>query len=178
MREFSDLSLVLNLDKPPISLVGADLYQIQHHPYQKCKYDWGMICVYHFKDSDDFKQWSTLTSRIHELITQNRSLNVEMVPIYEIGADFVIQCKPPYDGGYSTSKFSEYVNYADCRPDLDFLPALFDLYTNVSLYLPQLNCSDRRLIHSQLIKPNNWLYWGDESWSLYLPTTDLTYFDY
>jgi hypothetical protein len=40
-------------------------------------------------------------SELQEIIT--------FVPFYEVGTDFFTQCKPPYDGGYSTTMYEEFL---------------------------------------------------------------------
>ena len=38
---------------------------------------------------------------------------VSLIPYCEVGTDFFVSCKPPYDGGYSADMLQEWMEYKE-----------------------------------------------------------------
>ena len=108
MRSFASLQSVLSLKRSH----QADLwttYLTHEHDYVRCEADWGPSHVYHFDRDALLSDWLDLHTCLTNWIeSQSKLNNVRVVPFYEIGSDFLVQCKPPYDGGYCTNMYAEY----------------------------------------------------------------------
>lgn len=170
MNKFKDFFEKMNLDEATLDGDNVSLYQTSTHGYKKNKYDWGVAYVYHFRDGVYFDKLISEMERLNNIIDANKQLNVSIVPCYDIGTDYIVQSKPPLYGGYHTNMFNEYLHSGSCRPAPWFYKQLAFLYESVDKLLDELGDSDRELIHAQLIKPNNSLFWADEEgWRLYLP---------
>ncbi len=84
-----------------------------------------MSCIYHF----DGHLAPALIPRFLELTSMvdlhigklGLESAVRLVPYYEVGSDFLVQAKAPYDGGYSTSRFGEFIVDGDCKPPPGFV---------------------------------------------------------
>ncbi|VAW71498.1 hypothetical protein MNBD_GAMMA12-3816 [hydrothermal vent metagenome] len=59
-----------------------------------------------------------------------------------------------------------------------FFEQIAELYSRACDYIDRLSDEDSCLIHSQLIKPNNYPYWMDSNgWALYLPEMSLEHYE-
>jgi hypothetical protein len=180
MLNFEEIKKRVILEYPLIE-ESWTVYHVEKHPFEKCKYDWGMSCLYHFnqKLSPEFTPvWVEINNRLQDLIHKDPTLAkiIEFVP-FHTGRDFILQSKPPYDGGYSTAMYQEFLDYGSCMPNEDILLDLAALHGGIirilSLYSHNENPKDRilsKIIHTTFIKPNNDLFWGgDNNWFLYKP---------
>lgn len=148
--------------------------------------DWGMTCIYRFN-----REWpSVLLPRFvelrSELVAQVARLGLEskirLVPYYKVGADYLIQPKPPYDGGYTTSRFAEFVSDAECKPPPGFvlshaelLDALIEKQDMIDAGRSSHTELVRTVLHNSLIRPWSELFWDDERdvpWVLYRPCVE------
>lgn len=156
-----------------------EMLMIDSYEYPKRSSDYGLAFVYHFFQMEFFQQYTTLLTRIEYLIKNSpKLLNIEVIPCYEIGTDFLVQCKPPSEG-YRLSTFQEYLTYGSCRPAPWFFRQWCLLQESVDEYMSGLELYDRRLLHSQLVKPNGNVYWADkDGWLLYLPSMKRDDYDY
>lgn len=179
MRAYTELYSALS----PIDMGSkTDHYEIlllEDYDYTKVSYDYGIAFVYHFFQKERFQQYYDLVRKIQNLITNNPKLsNVEVVPLYEVGDDFLVQCKP-FSEGYRSCTFQEYLSYGSCRPAPWFFKQWSQLQESVDESMSGLGLYERMLLHSQLIKPNGNLYWvDDDGWLLYLPSLVWDEYDY
>ena len=142
-------------------------YLLDQHDFVRCDVDWGPSHVYHFNKDVSLTDWLALNTRLTSWIkSQSKLENVRVVPFYEIGDDFLVQCKPPYDGGYSTDMYAEFLNLGSCKPSPWYFHQLATLHQNVTECMNELGHVDSdlrsKLVHATLIKPNGQLFWADE----------------
>ena len=172
MRSFASLQSVLSLKRSH----QADLwttYFTHEHDYVRCEADWGPSHVYHFVRDVLLSDWLDLNTCLTNWIeSQSKLNNVRVVPFYEIGSDFLVQCKPPCDGGYYTNMYAEFLNCGSCEPAPWFYRQLASLHENVAGCMNTLGHPDSnpesRIVHASLIMPNDQLFWTDEDgWDLY-----------
>jgi hypothetical protein len=146
---------------PPMQLRGCTLYQVRTDAVVVARdpADWGMSCVYHFDRAIDLAPHRALEAQL-------RDLPVRMPPFYEIGDDYVVQVKAPYDGGYNTSRYAEFLEGGDCKPPPGFVLAHAQLLDLV------IEGGATRALHPHLVQPHSDLFWDDARdppWTLYGP---------
>jgi hypothetical protein len=156
------------------------LYQITSVAEVKCPDDWGMSLVYHFNRGTALQPWLEIYTQLVSIVHAHAYLNevVEFVPLYEIGVDFLIQCKPPYDGGYSTAMYAEHVAQGNLIPPSEYAPQLTGLRSHVSAMLQALRNSANqetlmRALSALFIAPNSALYWNENRWAAFIPNFSL-----
>lgn len=148
-------------------------HSLVQHDFERCEVDWGPSHVYHFDKDVSLPDWLDLNNRLIRWIELQPELkNIGIVPFYEIGDDFLVQCKPPYDGGYSTEMYAEFLNHASCQPAPWYFKQIASLHENVMECMNSLGHVDSdplsKIVHASLIKPNGQLFWADEDgWTLY-----------
>ena len=132
MRTFASLQNELSLKRSHQASLWTT-YFTHEHDYDRCEVDWGPSHVYHFDQDVLLSDWLNLNTCLTNWIeSQSKLNNVRVVPFYEIGSDFLVQCKPPYDGGYSTDMYAEFLNSGSCQPAPWFYQQLAGLHENVS----------------------------------------------
>lgn len=112
-RSFAEFQEVVSLVNPIRSGRGS-LYQCKTRPEHSSRFNWGMSFVFCFDGSASIEKWLSLRSRVGSLIagTNLRHL-VTLITYCEIGTDFIVSCKPPYEGGYSASTLQEWIEYRE-----------------------------------------------------------------
>lgn len=175
MRSFSQLAEEQNA-RFPMQHELWTFYHLETSPYQRCSFDWGMCLAYHFDRGTEITAWLDLANQVKDWIESQPDLAevVRFVPFYEIGTDFLTQCKPPYDGGYSTEMYDEFLHHGSCEPAPWFFEQLASLHVRVVDALRDSSTKGTllsRIIHATLIKPYTHLFWLDEEgWALYQPS--------
>jgi hypothetical protein len=149
---------------PPMQLRTCTLYQLRTGAIttQRDPADWGMSCIYHFDHPLDLAPHRALEAMLVDL-------PVRLPPFYEIGDDYVIQVKAPYDGGYATSRYGEFLATGDCKPPPGFVLAHAQLLDRI------IEHHDPRALHPHLVQPHSDLFYDDASdppWTLYGPRLD------
>ena len=148
-------------------------YSLGDHDFERCEFDWGRSHVYHFDRGVPLAHWLNLNTWLNNWIDSQSDLTcVRVVPFYEIGNDYLVQCKPPYDGGYSTDMYAEFLDSGSCQPAPWYHQQLASLHEKVSECMNCLGHVDSslesRIVHASLIKPNDQLFWADgDGWNLY-----------
>jgi hypothetical protein len=176
MRDFAQLALEAHARLP----MTAELwtwYHLDLHPYPKCDSDWGVCLAYHFDRGAPIEPWLRLVGHVQHWVESRPELReiIEFVPFYEVGADFFAQCKPPYDGGYPTTRYEEFLYHGDCEPAPWFFQQLAELHRQVAEALRSFPSDPegkllRKVVHATFIRPYEHLFWRDEDgWAVYQP---------
>jgi hypothetical protein len=166
----------------PLTAEFWTYYHLNKYNYPKIDLDWGQCLVYHFDKGISITLWLELVKTIENLISLSTLKKIiYFVPFYETGVDFFSQCKPPYDGGYSTSMYEEFIQYGSCKPPESFSQQLQDLRTQINQAINSLslskNAKDKllsKIIHNTFIKPYGQLFWLEDcdeaNWAIYYPS--------
>jgi hypothetical protein len=160
--------------------MAAELWTFYHlgtHPYPKCHADRGECLAYHFDRGAPFQPWLDLAGRVRDWVESRPELEeiIEFVPYYEVGTDFFTQCKPPYDGGYPTTRYEEFLYHGTCEPAPWFYHQLAKLHGRVAQAVRSLGTGLdsevlRRVVHATFIRPYEHFFWYDEQgWAVYQP---------
>jgi hypothetical protein len=181
MREFAQLAGEANPRFP----MAAELWTCHHlatHPYARCDLDWGVCLAFHFDRGVPLGSWLRLVNTVRNRVEHQSELReiIRFVPFYEVGADFFTQCKPPYDGGYPTTRYEEFLYHGDCEPAPWFYQQLATLLqrvaeTNRSLPDDPTGRLLRKIIHATLIRTYLYLFCqDDDGWAVYQPNISTT----
>jgi hypothetical protein len=162
---------------PPCANQKWTLYQIESAKLlgpglERDPADWGMACIYRFDRSLPPAVVPRLLALTAELGRQLGRMGlaevVRIAPYYAVGADYLAQVKPPYDGGYNTSRFGEFVAHASCKPPPGFViahaglvDALVERLSVVDAGVPARSDVVRAVLHASLIRPWHDLFWED-----------------
>ena len=176
MREFKQL-VSETIARYPMAAELWTFYHLETHPYARCDSDWGMCLAYHFDRSVLLDPWLQLVIRVQDWVQSRPELReiVEFVPFYEVGADFFTQCKPPFDGGYPTTHYEEFLDHGSCAPAPWFYQQLAELHRRVAEAIWSLPSDAtgrllRKVVHATFIHPYAHLFWKDEAgWAVYQP---------
>ncbi len=185
MSAFDELARELSLTAP-VQAAQWTLYQCPSDAFlrrgaSRDPADWGMVNVYRF----DRGLPPALIPRIVELDVAIRlqisnlglANVVRLVPHYEVGLDYVVQPKPPYDGGYDSSRFGDFVCHRECKPPPGFvrsraelLDVLIEKQASVDGGSRARTNVLRAVLHNSLIRPWSELFWDVTApvpWVLY-----------
>jgi hypothetical protein len=176
MRDFAQLAL----ETHPRFPMAAELwtwYHLETPPYPKCDADWGACLAYHFDRGAPLEPWLRLVGHVRRWVEGRPELQeiIEFVPFYEVGTDFFAQCKPPYDGGYPTTRYEEFLYHGDCEPAPWFYHQLAELHRRVAEAVRSIPSGPegellRKVVHATFIRPYKHLFWQDEDgWAVYQP---------
>jgi hypothetical protein len=176
MRDFAKMAGELRPRFPTTAEMWT-CYHLETNPYPLCDVDWGVCLAYHFDRGFPFVAWLGLVNRIRDWVEARSELRdiIKCVPFCELGTDFFTQSKPPFDGGYSTSHYEEFLYYGDCEPAPWFHGQLAELHSRVaeSAHTLRSNTEEallRRIVHATFIRPYSHLFWLDEAgWGMYTP---------
>ena len=77
--------------------------------------NWGMSNAFHFNKDVSASDWVSLRERVERVLHADEELRdlVRFVPYAEVGLDFVVQAKPPNDGGYFLCSMIEWLAYGE-----------------------------------------------------------------
>ena len=145
MRNFGELASEWSLQRTASFRTGT-LYQLRTPQGLQSPFDWGMSNVFHFDRELSAAIWISLRERVQHLLQADEALRdlITFVPYTEVGADFVVQCKPPYDGGYFLSSLNEWLEHGDCCNPPDACEAAnARLQTELQRVIGGLPASDR-----------------------------------
>lgn len=152
-------------------------YHLKVSPYPPCSFDWGRCLAYHFDRGVPITVWLEIVEHVKSWVESRPKLKkiIKFVPFYEVGTDFFTQCKPPYDGGYQTRMYEEFLHYGSCRPAPWFYRQIAKLHERME-EARQPSRDDAReellsqIAHATFIKPYHHLYWLDkDGWAVYQP---------
>ncbi|HEU4328421.1 MAG TPA: hypothetical protein VFS21_35110 [Roseiflexaceae bacterium] len=187
MRDFSQFAQQTGPRYPSQRALWT-VYHLETHPYPRCGPDWGVCLAYHFDRGVHLRPWLELAEAVRAWIEAQTALEpvVQFVPFYEVGSDFFAQPKPPYNGGYHTEMYEEFLRHGSCEPAPWFFGQLAELHRSAAEALRaarnsawQQNQQDsgtrealvRRVAHATLITPYRHLFWRDEEgWAVYQPS--------
>jgi hypothetical protein len=179
MEDFAAIEPVL-LPKYPSRAETWTVYHVQRHPFERSEHEWGPSLLMRFDRAwppEVLPVWLQIIARVREAVTSLPLLaeRIAFVPFTRVGRDFVLQCKPPYDGGYSTAMYGEFLASGSCRPNGWILQALADLHQGFLAWRSPEPRSARQelleqILHATFVKPYGALFWdGDKGWHLYYP---------
>ncbi|HYF65449.1 MAG TPA: hypothetical protein VD886_21665 [Herpetosiphonaceae bacterium] len=176
MRGFAELSSI-ECAKYPVVRPLWTVYHMESNPYRPCSFDWGVCLAYHFDQGVAIEPWLALAAAVREWVEGYPALRelIAFVPFYEAGADFFAQCKPPYDGGYSTASYESFLYHRECAPAPWFYRQLAELHEGVAETARDLRHGQReallaRIVHATFLRPYNHLFWRDrDGWAVYQP---------
>lgn len=174
-RSFAQLPAELEI-RYPIQQDIWTLYHMTSVADAKSPYDWGMSLVYHFNRGTALQPWLEIYTQLVSVVHAHSFLKeaVEFVPFYEIGVDFLVQCKPPYDGGYSTAMYAEHLEEGNLTPPVEYASQLGVLRNHVSslLQAPRKNANEgilMRTVSALFMAPNSTLYRDENCWVVFVP---------
>lgn len=176
MRDFKQLANQADA-KFPVTMELWTRYVLDDSRYPVHKSAWEAWIGYHFDRGVSVQDWWALVSAVQQWTEAQPALRrlVHFVPFAEIGSDFVVQLNPPYDGGYCTSRYGEFLEEGTCEPPPEFFQQIATLHLECATALRTLGTEPkdkilRRVIHATLIKPTSRVFWaGDEGWTVYSP---------
>ncbi len=181
MDDFAAISAALHPEHP--RAVNDDAwteYLVESHPFDPGHRHWPYAYLWHFDrrwPTDIIATWVAVTERLAEVAGANAKLcgRVEVLRPLRVGRDYLLLVKPPYDGGYSTTRYGEFLQWGECQPNADILAALATLHTGMleCMRHPSNSLLDT-LLHASFVRPHDQLLWdGDEGWTLYWPQVTL-----
>jgi hypothetical protein len=176
MQDFSQLAKQMHAQFPTQHELWTS-YHLEVNLYAKCSFDWGPCLAYHFDRGVSINTWLEMVEHVRGWVESQPNLQqiIGFVPFYEVGADFFTQCKPPYDGGYPTTKYAEFLYHRDCAPAPWFFQQLAQLQERVVEALPTAQNSAMeallsRIVHATFITPYEHVFWLDEEgWAVFQP---------
>lgn len=176
MRDFAELSSIVH-GEHPLALPLWTVYHTRVNPYPPCSFDWGMCLAYHFDRGVALAPWRALTAAVQAWVEGQPALRemIAFVPLYEVGTDFFAQCKPPYDGGYTTASYESFLYQREAAPAPWFYRQLAELHERVAETARNLRDGERealvaRIVHATFLRPYTHLFWRDEDgWAVYQP---------
>lgn len=175
-RNFDQLAL----DEQARFPMAAELwtwYQLGTHPYAKGDASWEVCLAYHFNRGIPIEPWFRLVNHVRDWVEGRPELRkiIEFVSFYEVGTDFFTQRTPPFDGGYPTTRYEEFLYHGDCEPAPWFYHQLAELHARVADAMRSLRSGPegellRKVVHATFIHPYGHLFWQDEEgWAVYQP---------
>jgi len=176
MRAFSEMAKEFPVRYPTRQAIWTD-YHLETNPFKEYARAWGVCMAYHFDQGVSFQSWIQLVEQVKKWIESRSKLEeiIKFERFYEIGEDFFLQEKPPYDGGYSASMYEEFLYHRSCEPAPWFWRQIARLHRRVAGALRSLRNGPKdeliaRIIHATFIKPYSHLFWrDDEGWAVYWP---------
>src|SRR5262245_22226125 len=176
MRDFARLAAEANAQHPAQAELWTR-YFLDPHPYSEANEPSEVCLAHHFDRGLRFATWFQMVSAVGAWVESQPGLHetIEFEPFYEVGTDFFTQEKPPYDGGYSTGMYGEFLNCGDCEPAPWYYQQQAELYLRVAEALHPLrgNAKDellRKVLHATFIRPYRHLFWRDvDGWAVYQP---------
>lgn len=138
----------------------------------------GCSSLYRFVDPTMGKAWVEIYDLVSMEITKRISEEyLSLVPFYLKDAEVLIQSKAPYDGGYSMSRYHEFLTVGSCRPNSDILKDVARVLTVIDQCDWRFDQNEdtqsgiiQNVIHQSLIGPNSDMMWHDDGkWLLYMP---------
>lgn len=181
MLGFTDLQSHITIQ---YQLFQTDLWTVYHvseHPFERGPFDWGPAYLYVFPPQGTFSVrncWLDLQEAVKTSIAANPQLTalITWVPFSYVGTDCLLQAKPPYDGGYSTTHYGEFLSDGSCVPLPDILLSVAQVQAATVTALDWAGRTESsraglitRVLHATLIKPYSHLFWDDGTWRLYYP---------
>jgi hypothetical protein len=180
MADFAEFALLAHPQHPIVQPLWT-VYHTRVNPYQRCSFDWGACLAYHFDRGVAIQPWIALAEAVRTWVTAQAGLReiIAFVPLYEVGADFFSQCKPPYDGGYPTTSYAAFLSHGESAPAPWFSRQLALLHELVAESARDLRTGARealiaRVVQATFIRPYHHLFWLDEDgWAAYQPNIGL-----
>ncbi|MDY3551646.1 hypothetical protein R5W24_000724 [Gemmata sp. JC717] len=177
MRTFHQLASEAEA-KFPVTMELWTSYSLTRYP--EPKQSWEQWVGYHFDRGTSAQNWWSLFTAVQRWIELQPSLRrlIHFTPVPELGTDFFVQLNPPYDGGYSTAGYGEFLEYGSCEPHPHFFHQIATLHQECASALRTLDVSPRsellrRVVHATLIRPAGGAFWADnEGWHVYKPTVN------
>lgn len=130
------------------------LYQFRTPESFQDLFGWGMSQLVHFDRDVSVANWTALRERVTRILRSDEELErvIAFVPYQEVGTDFIVQCKPPYDGGYFLNSLHEWLTYGDtCMPPEACESAYAHLQAGIERVIRALPSTDREL-HEHVIR--------------------------
>lgn len=150
----------------------GDVYFCKTLPSHQSEHDWGMSLVQHFHGRPSVDAWLAMRSKLEQAVRGDDALArlVCLVPYHEIGADYIVRCKPPYDGGYSAAALLEWQEYGEGTPLPGCQASYAALVARVKALRLRLDAIDpecAQVLGESLSGENSDLFFNGEQWVLY-----------
>lgn len=158
-----------------LALEGRRWTLYQFRSAENDQMNWGMKVLRRFISVDDLVRWENGRQQVKRFIESNEVLSslVKFVQADEVGEDYLIHAKPPYDGGYSLAMLHDWRAHADdgAPPSgcMEAGNALAICMTDaIAKALRKGHEVDRPLIESALLGPgDDTFYFADGIWYVY-----------
>ena len=170
-RTFAEFQKVASLTTP-IKCARGLLYQCKTLPEHVSPHNWGISVVVHFDGTISMEKWMSRRCEVEAAITGAVNLKnlVTLIPYCEIGSDFLVSCKPPYDGGYSADMLKEWMEYKEggAPPDgcVDSYAKLEKEVSALAMSLP-IHSEGTFVLEASLSVENSDLFYADSRWLLF-----------
>lgn len=170
-RTFAEFQEVASLTRP-IKCARGSLYQCKTLPEHVSPHNWGMSCVVHFDGTISIENWLSRRCEVEAAIASAANLEnlVTMIPYCEVGTDFLVSCKPPYDEGYSADMLREWMEYNEggAPPEgcVDSYAKLAKEASALTMCLP-IYSEGALVLEASLSVENSDLFYVDNRWLLF-----------
>lgn len=140
-----------------------------------------------FKKQDDLITWIKIYEAVIRKLSTISDIDscLEIIPLKQFD-EYSIQQKRPFNEGYTTKSYAEFLEYGSCRPNEWIIESLTELHTRMlDLYtfdeddINEIEFENHEaiilnIIHRTFLKPTFELVWGgDEQWLMYLPCIEI-----
>lgn len=131
-----------------------------------------------FKDKNLMKAWLEIYQLVVNKINSISGITqlLKIIPIKKFDENTIEQARP-FNEGYTSSAYEEFLNFGSCQPNEMILQNLCSLHValvNIGIFdgFSSKESIILNVIHKTLVKPNSELVWG-EQWLMYLPVIEL-----
>lgn len=148
MRKFVELASEWQLQRAFACRMGT-LHQFKTPERLQSTLNWGMSNAFHFDKDVSAAKWVSLRESVKRVLRADAALRdlVRFVPYAEVGLDFVVQAKPPYDAGYFLCSMNEWLAYGDAfRPSVACELANSRLQAAIQRVLESLSATGETLL--------------------------------
>lgn len=172
-NSFNDIKERLEGEEPSFSSAICDCYQSNGHWFPRCDYDWGVVFIYHFKSGEAFQRCSAKLKLWEHIVEHYPELNLQLIPIYEVGENYVVEAKLP-PGGYSSSMYDEHLSSGGFVPHESYKVLIGAIRKTAKTIMDQASPEICDLLRTNIIDPSSSLLWDEESESWILFRLDLS----
>lgn len=140
--------------------------------------------ILHFNSEELLNAWKEIHEQVIKKLKSIEGIEeyLTIVTIEDFDEISILQ-ERPFNEGYTTDSYDEYLNYGSCKPNEWIIEGLY----NLRIKLLELDTFDENeisendlkerdsvignVIHKSILKPNSNLVWS-EPWCLYLPAIE------
>lgn len=168
MSSFDDIKEKLEGKEPSFTGKGCDLHQKWGHWYPLGDYDWGMASIYHFKSGEAFQRCLHRLRLWEKTVRDYPELNIELIPLYEEGEDYIVEMNPPQDG-YTPSKYEEHLSLGGFMPPERYEELIHGIRETTQRIMKSASPEVCDLLQQNIVEPSSSLFRAEDSscWILY-----------